>query len=867
MRSYDGYPLLEYLIDNGMRPKKIIFQGSKIMYMQVGRGLNMRVIDSLNFLPMKLAAFPQVFDLGEMKKGWFPYLFNTRENQEYVGPYPDPKYYCADFMSSKDRKLFFEWYSTKQGVIFDFRKEMLEYCQSDTYILQQGCQKFRQLMMKATSDIDNSSDTDGQTPTNCLDPFQNLTIASVCMAIYKAKFLEEDWQVKLEDENGEKSEWVPAKLKNGKLSVIVNNEQVVESDLQATQNVTIVEKKFVRSPLAQVPSEGYVKRDNHSKESIQWLEWLMYQSRQEGNPIDIKHALNGGEKKVLKEIKPNGRRVYYKLDGYYEQEGQKVAVEYHGCLYHGCESCYPNDRGMTKHPRTKQSIEELYTLTMLKKQKLESMGFTYKCIWAHAFHEMKKTNEDLNKFLSTLDISDRLVARDAFFGGRTDCTKVYYKCKEGEKIRYVDFTSLYPYINKYSRTILYHPEIIVDNFKPIQDYFGIAKVKILPPPSGSLYHAVLPYRMANSRLCFPLCKRCADLGNQNNCHCTNEQKSIIGTWCTPEIHKAVEKGYKVMKIYEVYHWSETTLHNVEKKEGGLFTEYVNLFLKFKQQASDWPEWCKVESDRTKYLQDYADHEGVHLDWQKIEKNPGLRSLAKLCLNSFWGKFGQRLNMSQTTFIHESEADQFFQYLSDPSKEVTNFTIISDSMIQLDWAHESAFVPENMQSNIFIAIMTTCAARLKLYDLLDQLGDRVLYHDTDSAVLVSRPGDEDPILGDYLGELTDELEGDYITEFVSTGPKSYAYMTNKGKEVCKVKGFTLNYTNSNIINFDSIKNMVTKYMDDRNNPCNKMSVKNPTKICRDPKKRKLYSREETKDMKMVYTKRKLLNNYNTVPFGY
>jgi hypothetical protein len=189
------------------------------------------------------------------------------------------------------------------------------------------------------------------------------------------------------------------------------------------------------------------------------------------------------------------------------------------------------------------------------------------------------------------------------------------------------------------------------------------------------------------------------------------------------------------------------------------------------------------------------------------------------------------------------------------------------MLQVEWCHEPTFVPENMHTNIFLAVMTTCAARLKLYDLLDQLGDRVLYHDTDSAVLVSRPGDQDPPLGDYLGELTDELEGDYITEFVSTGPKSYAYTTSKGSEVCKVKGFTLNYTNSNFINFGTIKDMVIKYMEDRNNPSNKISVTNPKKICRDSKKRKLYSREENKDMKMVFTKRRLLNNYDTVPFGY
>ena len=72
-----------------MHPDKIIDNGSKIMYMTVERGLHTRVIDSLNFLPMNWFALPKVFGINELKKGWFPHHFITRENQNYVGPYPD----------------------------------------------------------------------------------------------------------------------------------------------------------------------------------------------------------------------------------------------------------------------------------------------------------------------------------------------------------------------------------------------------------------------------------------------------------------------------------------------------------------------------------------------------------------------------------------------------------------------------------------------------------------------------------------------------------------------------------------------------------------------------------------------------------
>ena len=62
-------------------------------------------------------------------------------------------------------------------------------------------------------------------------------------------------------------------------------------------------------------------------------------------------------------------------------------------------------------------------------------------------------------------------------------------------------------------------------------------------------------------------------------------------------------------------------------------------------------------------------------------------------------------------------------------------------------------------------------------------------------------------GDMLGERTDELEGDYINEWVASAPTSYAFKIFKGKSVCKVKGFSLNYINSRQINITSMKQLI------------------------------------------------------------
>jgi hypothetical protein len=46
-----------------------------------------------------LRDFPKTFGLEELVKGYFPHEFNQDENQEYVGPYPDKRYYGYDSMT------------------------------------------------------------------------------------------------------------------------------------------------------------------------------------------------------------------------------------------------------------------------------------------------------------------------------------------------------------------------------------------------------------------------------------------------------------------------------------------------------------------------------------------------------------------------------------------------------------------------------------------------------------------------------------------------------------------------------------------------------------------------------------------------
>jgi len=68
-------------------------------------------------------------------------------------------------------------------------------------------------------------------------------------------------------------------------------------------------------------------------------------------------------------------------------------------------------------------------------------------------------------------------------------------------------------------------------------------------------------------------------------------------------------------------------------------------------------------------------------------------------------------------------------------------------------------------------------------------------------------------GDKLGDMTSELwTTDYVSEFVSGGPKNYAYkvigtVTKRATTVCKVRGITINYSAKLLVNFDVIRDMI------------------------------------------------------------
>ena len=327
-------------------------------------------------------------------------------------------------------------------------------------------------------------------------------------------------------------------------------------------------------------------------------------------------------------------------------------------------------------------MQDVYETTQQKIQRLKEQGYTVVQMWECEWARLKDTSSDIRTFVAQLQFTAPLNPRDAFCGGRTNAVKLYYHVTPSQKIHYIDVTSLYPWVNK---TCVYpkgHPRFIsTPGHTDIHQYFGLIQCQVLPP--RELYHPVLPYRH-DGKLLFPLCATCVQdempkrpWERSAQCDHTDQARVLTGTWCSPELSKAVELGYQVQYIYEVWHFDETC--------EGLFKDYVNTWLKIKQEASGWPKGVNTEEEKQDYIQTYFEQEGIQLEYDKIEENKGLRTLAKMMLNSMWGKFGQRLNKTQLQTFEDPQA--FHRFLDTDTMDVRHVSVVNDQLVEVHYQYQ------------------------------------------------------------------------------------------------------------------------------------------------------------------------------------
>nr|CAD2176394.1 unnamed protein product [Meloidogyne enterolobii] len=480
-----------------------------------------------------------------------------------------------------------------------------------------------------------------------------------------------------------------------------------------------------------IPDNGYHKDTNQSAIALKYLRWLSHKT-----DLQIQHRESPeGEKRVRV-----SDRSLLRLDGYIKSThgGWDQAIEFLGCAWHGHECLYrPHEiclNGKTSL-YNKDKLDERIRL-------LKEAGIWTIPVWECEVMKDLEECPEMSQFFDKLPDIGPLYPRDAFHGGRTGPLSL--KCdlegtfEKDYEISCFDVVSLYPAVNFYAFYPIGHPKVLelnknVNWTKPedLHPFKGLFKIFIIPP--DDLYLPVIPENI-HGKLIFHLCRSCAveaspglairanrkynkEIGHEW-CPHKDDERGFVSTTCSVELELALKKGYRVTK------------------------------------ASGWPSSVlvpgnpEIEDQRKKEFIERNQREyGIHLDPTRIERNEGMRYLAKTCNNSMWGRWALRCNLSQDCIT--SSPVELHTILNDPKLELGAVEMLAPNLFSVPYKQRREFVRPHDKYNIAVALITTATARIMLYDYMERIVKekdcKLLYTDTDSCFYLHRCGQTPPFV--------------------------------------------------------------------------------------------------------------------------
>lgn len=297
-----------------------------------------------------------------------------------------------------------------------------------------------------------------------------------------------------------------------------------------------------------------------------------------------------------------------------------------------------------------------------------------------------------------------------------------------------DVNSLYPSVMKNNLMPVGKPVPFLGNIRNIEpDAFGFFFCKITSPEY--LDHPIL----------------------QRSIKTANGVRTIagLGTWIgwifSEEMDNAMKYGYtfEIIKGYEF-------------KKADIFSKYIN----------------KMYNLRLQY-----------------PKGDAMNLTAKLLMNSLYGKFGMKTEMTKVEII-DNDPEIINKYLDKINTNITDIIHLENKIVLMYITNK--FTPSDIDNvfhddvshaldvNIAIASAITAYARIKMSSFKNNPSYKLFNSDTDNIVINKPLPDE--IIGNNLGQV--KLEHT-ITKGVFLAPKVYGLIETNGNEIIKAKGLTKN----------------------------------------------------------------------------
>ena len=175
-----------------------------------------------------------------------------------------------------------------------------------------------------------------------------------------------------------------------------------------------------------------------------------------------------------------------------------------------------------------------------------------------------------------------------------------------------------------------------------------------------------------------------------------DDQCLLETWYRLELREAIRHGYEILEVYEVYHFGKTSR---------IFKQFVNMFLKLKQEASGFPSLCFVEDSS-------VHDEGIELDRDSMVPNEGSRTVAKAILNSLWGKFGQNENVY---IQYVKSYNDLLALTKNKHYKTTLFDFVSEECIRVAATLKDSSIRPLKTGNVIIVSFVMCYSRFEIIE--------------------------------------------------------------------------------------------------------------------------------------------------------
>lgn len=435
------------------------------------------------------------------------------------------------------------------------------------------------------------------------------------------------------------------------------------------------------------------------------------------------------------------------------------------------------------------------------------------------------------------------IARAALRGGRTGVGRVLTELSKeqkdrGCKIKYFDVVSLYPYHQvahdfptsiptihvydyKFAPCIVHKNSLHVSCDCPLtarwKDTQKVVRIvyeteqptvdDILNDPSfnGFVIATVDPPK----NMLHPVLVHYDEKENKCNATC---ERLVEQTFTSCEFKVALQNGYKLERVhrFDKYKMAPPPWED--------FVKQMYIFKLINSRTA--PEGQELAEMIEEYdmLFDMGD-DISRIPKELWGKNPAKKAAAKTGLNSGWGKHAQRPRMDKAEIINYTNPDDrqkahklFTNFAADKFTLLSGQSLGNQDYYMYKYLEDGATVEVDL-SNSYLpaACFVPAYGRLQLWEQLNKLGDRVIMYDTDSVVFIYDPDLYNPTASKMWGCWEEEdISAVGITGVVCTGPKSYAMKCVDPKyNVVKLKGISQTRATDNILNYDTIKNMVLK----------------------------------------------------------